>query len=162
MGRSRARRAGAEAFRAERRINRAPAFGGSRKGRGKLVARPHRGDTGEARRFVARYEHWTFELLQALVPRRYEEGRAARPAVEQYQGARHLDAGQIEELVVLPERHVQRVLGRALQHGNAIADRGQHLCAAGGEFLRRKDGGEQRRLSSVRGCRQRHRQRRRA
>ena len=58
----------------------------------------------------------------ALVARRQEQHRCLRPAVDQQDRARHLDAGQVVELVVLPE--LQRVagLGRPLDDGDAVAD----------------------------------------
>jgi hypothetical protein len=144
-------RSGAEALGAERRVDGSTAFGGGREGSGKLVARSHGRDPREACRLVAGHEHGALELLEALVARLHEERRLARPAVEQHQSARHFDAGQVEELVVLPERDVGGILGRALEHGDTVADGGQHLRAPRGEFLRREGVSEERRLPSTRG-----------
>ena len=79
----------------------------------------------------------------ALAPGRLEQERGLfRAPVEDEDGARHLDAGEVEELVVLPEDDLRRHLGRAMHHRDAVADRRQHLRAAGGKLLEREGIGE--------------------
>ena len=79
----------------------------------------------------------------ALAPGRLEEeGGLFRAPVEDEDGARHLDAGEVEELVVLPKGDLRRHLGRAMQDGHAIADGREDSRASCGELLERKHVGE--------------------
>ena len=109
-------------------------------------------------------EHRSFRSLVPLVARRQIHGRLLRLAVDHQDRARHFDAGEIEELIVLPEFDVGGIFRRALQHGGAVADRLHHAGAARRELLGRKRVGEQRlRLAgpaaAVRPDRDRERQR---
>ena len=74
-------------------------------------------------------------VVPPLVRGLQEERRLARAAVEQHQGARLDDAGQVEELVVLPERLLAGAFGRALKDGDAVADRVDHLRPARRELV---------------------------
>ena len=104
---------------------------------GKGVALHHRFDSGEAGRHVARTK---LRPVVALAPRRSEiERRALRLSVDDQNRAGHLDAGEIEELVILPERHLGRHLGSALQNRDRIADLFHHAGTPSGKLLGRKD-----------------------
>jgi len=83
-----------------------------------------------------------------LVTGRQEQGRALRPPVEEQERARHLDAGQVVELVVLAKPHVGRILGRSLQHGEAVSHPRKERGTPGGELRRRRFLRKQRPLGS--------------
>ena len=69
----------------------------------------------------------------------------ARPSMTQDR-ARRLDAGQVIELVALPEFLVRRGLGRTLHDDDAVANLLQHLRAPCGKLLFRQRRGKERRL----------------
>ena len=140
----RPRREGAERLAAVWRVDRTPLARDRVQGGGELVARHDRLDAGEADRFVAGHEDRAFRALHPLVARRQEERGATGAPVDQHDRPRHLDAGQVEDVVVLPEREVGRQLGGALEHRYAVPDRGHHAGPAGGELLGRERGGEER------------------
>ena len=64
-------------------------------------------------------------------------------AIDRQDGARHLNPGQIEELVALTELLVRRRLGRALNDGDGVANFGHDARAAGGELFLRERVGKQ-------------------
>ena len=104
------------------------------------LARDDRLDPRDPRRLVSGTK---LRPVVALAARRPEvERRALRFPVDEQDGARHLDAGQVEELVVLPEGDLRRHLRAALNHRDRVADLRHHPRAACGELLDRKDVGE--------------------
>ena len=78
-------------------------------------------------------------LLAPFVVRLHEDRGLLRAPVDEEHRARLGDTGQIEELVVLPERLLAWPLGRALQDGDRIADPFDDPGAACREFIGRKD-----------------------
>ena len=140
----RPRREGAERLAAVRRVDRTPVARDRVQGGGELVARHDRLDAGEADRFVAGHEDRAFRALHPLVARRQEQRGATGAPVDQHDRPRHLDAGQVEDVVVLPEGEVGRQFGGALEDRHAVPDRGHHAGPAGGELLGREGGGEER------------------
>ena len=85
-----------------------------------------------------------FGAFHALVARRQEQRRRLCSPVDDEDRARHLDAGQVEELVALAKLEVAGTLRRALQDGDAVADLGHQPRTARREFLGRKRVGEER------------------
>jgi hypothetical protein len=112
--------------------------------RRELGARLHVLDAGDARGLGARHERRPLGPLGPLVARQHEERRALRLAVDHEDRARDLDAGQVEELVVLAELVVRGQLRRSDHDGRAVADLLHHTRAARGELLERERVGEER------------------
>ena len=70
---------------------------------GELIARLDRLDARELHRLGTRREDRPFRSFLSLVPRRQEELRPLRLPIHQQDRPGHLDAGEVIELVVLPE-----------------------------------------------------------
>ncbi len=132
----------AKAFGTHQRVDRAAGGGGPGKGVSELFARANLVHAGQLGGLLARHEHAPFRELQPFIPRLQEQRRLAGPAVEQHEGARHFDASQVEELVVLAEPDVGGVFRGSLQDGDAVANRREHPGPTSGELVRRKSVGE--------------------
>ena len=142
------RRAGAAGFAAEGRVD-DPA--------GRAPSRPRRTPRAARTRSmpvrftacVARRQDRPLGALGIRIARRDVQRRRLRAAVDHEDGAGHLDAGQVEELVALPELLVRRRFRRPLHHDDAVADGLHHAGPARGELVFRKRVGEERRLRDV-------------
>ena len=94
-------------------------------------------DTRQLHGLRTRGEDRTFGPLHPLVSRRQEQRRPlGLPVHDQYR-PRHLDAGQVVELIVLSELLGIAGLGRALDDGDAVADLVEELGPTLGEFFLR-------------------------
>src|SRR5581483_5361739 len=93
-------------------------------------------DAGRLRRFLSRVEAWAEHPVFAPLVERLQVHRGLlRPSVDGRDGTGLDDAGEIEELVALPERLLARSFGRALQNRNGIANLRHHARAACSELL---------------------------
>ena len=151
------RRAGAACFAAERHVD-DPA-GQRLRGRGELRARQDALDAGQRRRLGARREDRPLGAFRVAIARGDVQRRRLRPAVDHQNGARDFDAGQVEELVALPELLVRRRFRRALHHDDPVADGLHHARPARRELVLLKRVGEQRRLREGGARRQDHEER---
>ena len=111
---------------------------------GSSFANSSRGSTAstpsDLRRVLARATgRAVHPLLAPLVVRLQEQRRLFRAPVDHRDRARLDDAGEVEELVVLPQRLLAGPLGRALQDRDAVADVRHQLRAPRRELLRRED-----------------------
>jgi hypothetical protein len=113
-----------------------------------LFPRLHGLEAGDLYGFGAGGEDRTFRTFLAFVARRHEQLGALRLAVHDQDRARHLDARQVIELIVLPELFGVTGFGCPLDDGDAVADLGHQLGAPLGEFFFRQRVGEDR----LRGC----------
>src|SRR5262245_54047625 len=98
----------------------------------KLVARQYVLESAESFPFTARFEHRTFGIGHPV--RGQIDGGLPRSAVHQQDGARNLNAGEIEELVALTKFQVGRRFRGSLHDDHRVTDSIEHLCPPGREF----------------------------
>ena len=107
---------------------------------GKFVARKHGVHPECARGVFARMQAGSVHPLVAPFGERLKEDRRLfRAAVDDGYRPRLDDAGEVEELIALPEGLFTRPLGRALQDRHRVADVGQHFRASRRELFGRED-----------------------
>ena len=136
-------RDGANRFFAERQVDVAP-LAGDRLERGVEAGAIDDGlDAGDLLRLVTRREQRAFRTIVGRRARRQEQRRALRAPVDQENRARHLDAGEIEELFVLLELLVVGLLGGASDDRHAVANGRHHLRPPRRKLRRRHRVGEQ-------------------
>jgi hypothetical protein len=90
--------------------------------------------------------------LACLVAVRQVQGRTPLLPVDQQVGVRRLDAGEVVELVRLPEADVTGRARRPLHQREALADRVHHLGTARGELVGREIAREERSLLGTGAC----------
>ena len=120
-------RDGANRFLAERQINMTALTSHGLERGVEPGAIDHGLDAGDLLCFIARREQRPFRPVVGGGARRQEQRRALRSPVDQQEGARDLDAGEIEELLVLFELLVVRLLGGAGNDRDAVTNRRHHL-----------------------------------
>jgi hypothetical protein len=97
-------------------------------------------DAQRLRRIETRRQGGTVHAVVApIVLRLQVDGRPFRAAVDHEAGAGLGDTGQVEELAVLPKRHLSRRPGRPEYERGAVPDLGHQLRPPGGVLVGRED-----------------------